>query len=97
MSDEEVAAMARGDGKGVVRRIARHSPTKALGRLVSDKPQPPRISAAEMEQIQLARGSLPKALRERLAGAAEAEAAPPEPRRARKPSPKEEPPGKGSR
>jgi hypothetical protein len=90
MSDTEVAAMARGEGKEIARRIALHSPTKPVGKLVSDKAAPPRISAAEMEQIRRARAGPPARLRERLQKAGEADVVP-EPRRRRKPSPTKEP------
>lgn len=90
MTDAEVAAMARGEGDEIARRIARHSPTKALGRLASDKPAPQRISAAEMEQIQRDRGRLPDGVRERLQKA-KAPDVTPEPKRARKLHPKKKP------
>ena len=95
MTGAEVAARQRGETPDIARRIARHSPTKPVGRLVSDKPAPPRISTAEMEEIQRATGRLPSALRERLRKPAESDVAPdadPE----RKPSPAKEPPGESS-
>jgi hypothetical protein len=96
MTDAEVGAMARGENTEIARRIARHSATGPVGRLVSDKPAPPRISTAEMEEIQQASGRLPNPVRERLQKAAEADVAP-EPRRTqrRKLSPTKEPPGQG--
>jgi hypothetical protein len=85
--------MARGESKELARRIARHSQTKPVGRLVSDKPAPPRISAAEMAQIQRARGRPPGRVRERLQKAGEGDVAP-KPKRTRKPSPTKEPRGR---
>lgn len=93
MTDAEVAAMARGE-KDIARRIARHSPTQPIGKLVSDKPAPPRISVDEMNAIQRGRGRLPDSLRERLQKAGEAELGP-EPKASRKPVPAEEPTGGG--
>jgi hypothetical protein len=93
MTDAEVAAMARGE-KETARRIARHSPTKPIGKLVSDKPAPPRISAAEMEEIQGAQGRLPDQVRERLQRGAEADVAP-APKRTRNPFPEKEPGRRG--
>ncbi len=92
MTDAEVAAMARGEDKEIARRLARHSPTKAVGRLESDKSAPSRISAAEMEQIQRARGRLPDEVRERLQKAGERDVSS-EPKRTRKLSPRKEPGG----
>jgi hypothetical protein len=92
MTDAEVAAMARGGSKEVARRIARHSPTKPTGELASDKPAPPRVSAAEMEQIRRARGRLPDGLRKRVQEAGEADVGP-TPKPKRKLSPRREPPG----
>jgi len=91
MTDAEVAAMARGESTQIARRIARHGPRKPVGRLVSDKTAPPRITASEMEQIQRAGGRLPDRVRVRLQKASEADVAP-EPKRRRKPSPRKEPP-----
>jgi len=95
MTDAEVGAMAGRENTEIPRRIARHSATKPVGRLVSDKPAPPRISTAEMEAIQQASGRLPDPVRKRLQKAAEADVAP-EPRRTRmrKLSPTNEPPGR---
>jgi hypothetical protein len=93
MTDADVAAISRGTSPEIARRIARHSPTKPLGRLVSDKTAPPRVSAGEMERIQQARGRLGDRLRNRLQNAGEAERAP-EPKRTRKAAPVNEPPGK---
>lgn len=94
LTDAEVAAMARGEGKEVARRIARHSSTKPIGRMKSDKPEPPRITAPEMEQIQRDQGRLPDPVRERLQTAGEPDAAR-EPKRTRKLFPKKEPRGQG--
>jgi hypothetical protein len=93
MTDAEVVAMSRGTSGEIARRIARHSPTKPLGRLVSSKAAPPRISAAEMRRTQQAKGRLDDRLRHRLQNAGEAEGAP-EPKRTRKASPVKEPPAK---
>jgi hypothetical protein len=93
MTDAEVGAMARGETTKIARRIARHRATRPIGRLVGDKPGPPRISAAEMAEIQQASGRLPDPVRERLQKAVEADVAP-EPKRPhkRKISPTKEPP-----
>jgi hypothetical protein len=91
MTDAEVAAMAREGSKEIARRIARHSPTKPVGKLASDKPAPPRISAAEVEQIRRARGRLPDLVRKRLQKAGEADVAP-KPKDERKLSPTKAPP-----
>jgi len=93
MTDEEVAATARGGSKEISRRVARHSPTKPVGRLVSDKPAPPRITVAEMERIQRARGRLSDRVRERVQTDREADVVPTR-KRTRKPSPAEEPTGR---
>jgi DNA segregation ATPase FtsK/SpoIIIE-like protein len=90
MTDAEVAAMARGE-KEIARRIARHSPTKPTGKLVSDKPAPPQVSVAEMEEIQRSQGRLSTRLRERLQSVEEADVAL-EPKRSRKAYPAKEPP-----
>ena len=79
-----------GDGSASLkRRIARHSPAGRTGKLSDDKLAPAEISAAEMRRIQ-PRGRLTKALRERLAVAAEADE-PAEPGAEKKQSPRREP------
>ena len=89
MTDEDVEAMARGGTAPLARRIAKHSPAKATGKLSDKKLSPPEISAAEMNRIQ-PRGRLTKAIRERLAASAEADKAA-EPETSRKQAPKREP------
>lgn len=91
MTDAEVAVMAHEGSKEIARRIERHSPTRAVGKLASDKPAPARISAAEVEQIRRAGGRLPDGVRKRLQKAGEADVAT-EPKRTRKLSPTKEPP-----
>ena len=89
MSDEDVEAMTRGGNAGLKRRIAKHSPSKSTGELTDEKVAPAEISADEMGRIQ-PRARLTKALRERIAAAAEADE-PTEPVTSRKQSPKREP------
>lgn len=72
MSDEDVEAMAEGGSASLTRRIARHSPAGRTGKLKDDKLSPAEINAAEMGRIQ-PRGRLTRALRERLAVAADAD------------------------
>jgi hypothetical protein len=74
LTDDEVAAMARGDATSVARRIARHSPSGRTGKLTDEKAAPVAISVAEMARIRRARG-LPKALRERLGATEEPDGA----------------------
>jgi hypothetical protein len=85
LTDDDVEAMASGGAASVARRIAKHSPSKRTGKLTDDKASPPEITVAEMRQIQ-PRGRLTKALRERLAAAAQADE-PAEPVTSKKQSP----------
>ena len=89
MTDAEVAAMARGGEAAVVRRITKHSPTKASGTLTDKKAAPPRITASEMEQIQRT-GRVPRRISERLEKAAYSEPSP-APSTTKKDSPKVDP------
>jgi hypothetical protein len=75
MTDAEVAAIASGGERALTRRIAKHSPTKAIGKLTSEKAAPPRIAAADMDEIQRT-GRVPQRVRERLATAAESDVSP---------------------
>jgi hypothetical protein len=89
MTDADVETLAQGTTPSIARRIARHSPSGRTGKLTDDKAAPPEITVAEMRQIQQ-RGRLTKALRERLAEAAQSdESAEPVP--SKKQSPKREP------
>ena len=85
MTDADVAAIASGGGTAVAGRIAKHSPTKAIGTLEDAKSSPPRITAAEAKEIQRT-GRVPPRVHERLANAAEQDVSP-EPGRSRKSSP----------
>ena len=89
LTDDEVAAMARGDASSVARRIARHSPSGRTGKRTDEKAAPVAISAAEMARIRRARG-LPKTLRERLGATEEPEGAD-EPAASAKQSPRRAP------
>jgi hypothetical protein len=78
--------MTHGGESGLARRMAKHSPTVPIGKLTSKKAAPPRITAAEKDQIQRT-GRVPQRVRERLAKAAESDVSP-EPTTTRKASPK---------
>jgi hypothetical protein len=75
MTDAEVAAMARGGESAVARRIAKHSPTRAIGTLTGKKASPPRITAAEMRRMERT-GRFSQRVSERLASAAESDEPP---------------------
>jgi hypothetical protein len=75
MTDAEVAAMTREGESGLARRMAKHSPTMPIGKLTSKEAAPPRITAAEKDQIQRT-GRVPQRVRERLAKAAESDVSP---------------------
>ena len=75
MTDAEVAAMARGGDRALARRIAKHRPTTAIGKLTSEKVVPPRIAAADMDEIRRT-GRVPQRVRERLAKAVESDLSP---------------------